>query len=400
MFRATIVAVTVSCLLVRAEAQTQPGPAATPKPATAADAPAPAGDAAYVAFAKKVEAGIAAGNGAALDANIDMAAIAESATAGINAPPAIKRGYIDGMKGSMPLGAQIVREVQSKEHSYRFLRLRQADGKTTALYRLVGPNGLNYHEMTLSSGPGPVRIVDILMYVTGEPISRSLRRNFTMMLAAQERGDAAAKAVMADVQKLNQMNQLVRQGKAAEAMAVYDTMSPRFQGEKLAQMLRLLSASKTDPATYATVLDDYRKRFKDDPTADLLSIDAHLLAGEHDKSLASIDRLDKSLGGDPYLDVMRGNILFVKGDVEGAKKRGASAAKADPTLYGAYDLQLSVAMKTNDHAETARVLGVFEEKFGLQFGDLSGSAELAAFRASPEYKKWMAHKRPAAPAPK
>jgi predicted Zn-dependent protease len=162
------------------------------------------------------------------------------------------------------------------------------------------------------------------------------------------------------------------------------------------QVLRLLAAARLDTKPYAQALDDYHKLFQNDPTADLLSIDAFFLRGEHDKSLAAIDRLDKAVGGDPYLDVMRGNILFGKGDADAAKRMGARAVKADPSLYAGHDLLLSIALKQNDHPETARRLAIFQDRFNMDFGDLSGAEGMAAFRQSPEYKAWLNRQRGAA----
>jgi hypothetical protein len=125
-------------------------------------------------------------------------------------------------------------------------------------------------------------------------------------------------------------------------------------------------------------------------------VDAFLLRGEHDKSLAALDRLEKAVGGDMFLDVMRGNILFAKGDTDAAKRHGNKAIKADPSLYAGHDLLLTIALKENDHAETARRLAVFQDRFNMDFGDLSGAEGMAAFRQSPEYKAWLNRKRGAA----
>ena len=47
---------------------------------------------------------------------------------------------------------------------------------------------------------------------------------------------------------------------------------------------------------------------------DLISIDAFLIHKEYDKAQAAIDRLDESLGGDPYLNVLRSTIFMEQGN--------------------------------------------------------------------------------------
>ena len=47
-----------------------------------------------------------------------------------------------------------------------------------------------------------------------------------------------------------------------------------------------------------------------DAMIDLISVDAYILRKAYDKALEAIDRVDKAIGRDPYLKVLRGNVLL------------------------------------------------------------------------------------------
>lgn len=385
--KAISLALLTALLLVETAAAQAPQAPRAPGARSNAAAPA-AQDKALVAFAKEIEKGLAAGRGKAFDSRVDLGALVDKATARVQAPPQMAAGFGKGLTDNFTFGDQIVKELQADGASYKFLRLKRVDGETRALFRLVGPNGINYHELTLdTTGPRP-RVTDVYIYITGESLSQTFRRAFLQMAMSEARGKAAAEEFMAEFEKVRQMAALTREGNGAEAMAVYNTMSPKTQAQKIVQVSRVMAAANLDEKLYAEVMEDYRNRFKDDPTVDLVSIDAHFLRGDFEQATAAVDRVDKAVGGDPYLEVMRGSFSLAQGKTDEAKARAQKALKAEPGLYQAYDLLLSVSLAQKDHAETARLLGVFEDKFGMEFGDLSNVEDFKPFRQSDAYRKW------------
>lgn len=381
-------------LLIAPVAFAQATQAPTAQKTGAAPAASPAADQKLVAFAREIEKGLAAGKAEALDSRVDAAAIAEAATARVAAPPQAIAGFKAGVTEQFSIGTQLVRELKAPGSSYKFLRLKRADDETRALFRLLTPGGLNYHELTLRTTDPQPKVTDIHVYITGESMSQTLRRAFLQqnMLAAKDR--EAGQAYIREMEKVRQMSALAREGKAEEAMKVYDSLSQKTQGEKIVQVARVIAAVRLDPATYAKVLEDYRKRFKNDPTIDLVSVDAHLLRGDEKEAMAAIDRIDKAVGGDPYLDVMRGSFYVSQNKFDQAKSFGQKAVKAEPGLFQAYDTLLTVSLKQQDHPETARLLTVFEDKFGLNFGDgtFGNDPDFKPFTQSESFKKWRQRK--------
>jgi hypothetical protein len=111
-------------------------------------------------------------------------------------------------------------------------------------------------------------------------------------------------------------------------------------------------------------------------------------------ALEALDRLEKKEGADPYLGVVRANLLFLKSDRAGAKKSLQAALAADPDLVEAVRLLISVDLGDGDLREASE-LAVRAKAHALPLGDLESNASFVALQRTKEYKAAAA----AAPAP-
>jgi predicted Zn-dependent protease len=190
------------------------------------------------------------------------------------------------------------------------------------------------------------------------------------------------------------MNKARQEGRHADVLKVYGQMPEKVRRQKHVQLFRLGSAPLVSEEEYKLALADAAPIFKDEVAADLLAIDALIYRNKYDDALAAADRIDKRIGGDPYLDVIRGTITMTAGKPAEAKAFAQSALKREPGLYAARDLLLSLAVQEKDHAETARLLTLFEKEHGLDFDDLKAAEGYEAFVQSQEYQQWLKRPRP------
>ncbi len=107
---------------------------------------------------------------------------------------------------------------------------------------------------------------------------------------------------------------------------------------------------------------------------------------DYDKALEAILRLEGLLGGDPYLDFMRGVVVAAKGDTPQAKKLLIAAMAQEPTLYQPYDLLVRIATREQDFEYAVSVLKEMK-KHGLEM-DIEGDAKLADLAKSKQYQEW------------
>ncbi|MEJ7639603.1 MAG: hypothetical protein WKF75_16915, partial [Singulisphaera sp.] len=154
-------------------------------------------------------------------------------------------------------------------------------------------------------------------------------------------------------------------------------------------LLRLQAAPNLGDEEYTAVIEDFRKYHPDDPCLDILSIDTSILKKDYAKALASIDRLDKAVGGDPYLDSLRANVYLDGQKPDAARQAARRALEREPTLIDAYWSLVAISLKEREFAETLELLNAIGEKFDIVFEDLGTMPEYAEFVETPQYQQWL-----------
>jgi hypothetical protein len=152
---------------------------------------------------------------------------------------------------------------------------------------------------------------------------------------------------------------------------------------------RLRAAQAIDDDEYSTVLEEFRQLYPQDPCLDLLLIDYYFMKNDYARVNESTNRLDKSLGGDPYLNVLRSNMSASGGDLKAARGFADRAIKEEPTLASGYLALLNVSILERTHKESLELLKKLDKTFRTKFDDLSKVPEYAEFARSPEYKEWL-----------
>ena len=106
-----------------------------------------------------------------------------------------------------------------------------------------------------------------------------------------------------------------------------------------------------------------------------------------------LDHLDRSVGGDPYLDVLRGTTHAAAGDFEKSVTALERAIAAEPTMENAYFSLVNTTLMFDQHALTAQSLDRITAKFGYTW-ELEDVPDYARFLASEEGKRWLRANRP------
>ena len=348
-------------------------------------------------FAETMEKAIKAKDGPAYNALIDWDALIGIATEGLDLPSALKRSFKSGVQSTGaggPLAQAIVQALEAGGH-YDLVKIREVDGQRRALFRLIMPNdsGMNYHDVILGRGAaGKVRAIDIHVYLTGETLSQTFRRMLIPLAASagiMGRLSGEESLLVKHIEDVQTMSVAAQSGDRAQALRAYGKLPRALQKEKFIQLMRVTATQTGDEADYIAALDEMQQLFPNDPCMDMLLIDSHFMKKEWDKALASVDRLDKQLDGDPYLDVMRTGLLMEKGEKDEALRRAQSAAKALPDIQESHWSLLTAALMKQDYDLALETMKRLETKFSVQFTDLRGNAEFAGFVASPQFAAWQ-----------
>jgi tetratricopeptide (TPR) repeat protein len=347
-------------------------------------------------FVKSLEENVCAGNADAVISAIDLDAVLDRASAGIEAPEERRRKFI--ANGKRALTQSLTQGLQQalKKGGYRFLRMQHTGNEKQALFRVFGDDsGLNYHRLVLGhTADRKVRAVDIYGFASGELLSQTMRRMYLPM-AAEASKSLLAKLTQSESDFVKHRSKLVElstadaDGRSARVLEIYATLPPSLQKDKTFLLARMKAAAEVSEKEYADTLDAFRDYYPADPCLDILLIDHYFLRKQFDRALACIDTLDKAVGGDPYLNVMRANVYLEKKDFAKARECAQKAVAAEENLQPAYWALITASLGTKDFAETSRLLTAVREKCGVEIDDLAADSEYAEYVKSPEYNEWL-----------
>jgi len=310
----------------------------------------------------------------------------------LQAQTGYRRGVLNSVNGEAGLTGQILKQVAAGG-SYRFLRVRELDGQKTIVFRLLGDSGVNYHEYLLRDDEGKWRASDIYIFLSAERISETLRRSAIPLAQQLSRGwleklTKSQSAYIANFEKISRMADTLRTN-PAETLNIYQQLPAEVQQDKNVLLFRYQAASAVGEQELIAAIEDFRKFHPNDVGVDFLLIDYLVLKAEFDEALTSIDRLDKSVGGDPYLDTLRAEIVVKQKDVPKALQLAEQSVRGAPDIIEPHLTLISLLLESKSHARTLAGLRHLEQNFKFNPGDVSGHPIYADFVKSPEGVEWV-----------
>jgi hypothetical protein len=362
----------------------------------------------YVDFAKEIEKTVATADANAISDKFDWEALLATAGSGLGLSSKVLRNEAAAFKKEVRKPGAIVAVLASTKKqngSFQLLNVQEAKRGATALYRVLQnkDGGLNYVRFSLTKQPsGQIRVIDIYNFMSGENVSQTIRRSAIIPLVAhQSRGLLARlSGIDNDTMKSHSvilaLIQSVRSGRGEEALDLYYKLPPSLQTDKTYLLLRLTAAQVAGDQPYAKAIDACRAAYPNDRSVDLISIDGFLGKKQYAEAIKCIDRLDKSVGGDPYLKLIRAGTGVLMGDLAIGKASAEDAIRADPTLIGARRVLIMIALKENALDKALGHVRIIERDFPSAVDPLGEFPGLVEFIKTPEYKEWL-NAHPVAP---
>ncbi|RYY22178.1 MAG: hypothetical protein EOP41_07485, partial [Sphingobacteriaceae bacterium] len=253
-------------------------------------------------FAKTIESGIKKKDYTTLDNVMDIDLFAEEMMKAADIKK--KSSFKEGVKqewNKVKFSAEIIKSLGTNG-TYQFVKAYEKGGHQHIVFRLYGDGGLNYHDFELVKYTNKVMAKDIFIYITGEPLSKTMAQVYsTALQEASANGDAAlsqySKALIA-------MRRYYSQKEYQAAKEEFDRLPESLQNEKAIQLIYLQVASSIGGDVHQQALDHFEKLFGNDPSAQLALFDVFFLKGDYDKVLQIIDKMDAELQ-DPFLNTLR-----------------------------------------------------------------------------------------------
>lgn len=264
-----------------------------------------------------------------------------------------------------------------------FLRVHHRAGKQTLLFRNVTGESLNYIEFYAGKATnGSIKIDNVYLYMNGQTLVETLSQMLDVLL-----GDDSI------ISAFENISTKISEDPAA-ALRSFAEMPEKARNSKPLQLLKIQAASGIDDATYAAAIREYEILFPNDPSLNLVSIDGYIVRKNYSEALKVIDKLDKSLGGDSYLDELRVSLLLEEGkDLARATELAEESLQAQPESEDAHYLLLGVHVANHNFAGAVAVMRMMGERFELVFEEEGldpSDPNYAALKESPEWEAYKA----------
>ena len=114
---------------------------------------------------------------------------------------------------------------------YQFLNASETPDGAQSIMRLIPPNGgINYHRLVLGRNVhNEPCVVDIFVYMSGEPLSHTFGRLISQSMPDTKPTNAKT---MQALKQFQDMTAALQKGNPAHALAIYDSMPPKWQQQK------------------------------------------------------------------------------------------------------------------------------------------------------------------------
>lgn len=301
-------------------------------------------------------------------------------------------GFVKGFMGSFKFGNTILSNLGNGY--YDFLKYYEKEGTPHLVFRLFTPEGLNYHDFELAVHNGKIKLADCYIYLSGELLSKTLS---DIMLTSSTTREVFGLPWMTDYDKdylksllrIKRIRQHMQNNEYESARIVFDSIPENLRKEKLFLLTEIMVASNLEEDYYLNVIEKYQQQYPDDPSLDLIRIDALFLREQYDEIFVVLDGLQKEFGDDPVLDYYRGNLYFMKDSIHRAIEYFESL---QDTFSDYKDLHLSLLncyLETSNYPKVIAMADTLVEKHGYLKNELKLQFLFyPEFLESKEYLAW------------
>jgi predicted Zn-dependent protease len=147
-----------------------------------------------------------------------------------------------------------------------------------------------------------------------------------------------------------------------------------------------IAGSGGNSTDYVKALDAFAAAFPDDPALEIMRISQATFHKRFADALAQIARLDKRVGGDPYLDAERANIYLMARNFPDALQHAKRATEQAPDLPDGWEALLDTHIASKNFADAVKTLA------DMRARKVPFDPTADAYRAlieSQEYKTWL-----------
>ncbi|MCB1049239.1 MAG: hypothetical protein KDC71_01480 [Acidobacteria bacterium] len=343
-------------------------------------------------FAENLEKATNTRDSEAFNAAIDWNYLTGQAVKDVDASALFKSQLKKGMLRSIDSFAKEIIGVVDNGGSYQFLNEIEREGNSCALFRMLpAGGGINYHAWQLKKdGKGQVMATDCFVYAAGQSFSSLLNQMITTMVAQEpsllEKLGGEKSKTLETAKSMQQIKSLRDSGKYQEAYDLLRALPPEIRKTRGVMAMGLAISANLDEETYRKEVETFVETFGEDSDLELMMIDHYFNRDDFKGLLGCLDRLDSSVGGDPFLNSIRFTAYRQLEDYAGADQAGRRYVQFFPKDQDFYLAMLTHAAENAKHEDTAYWLSELTDRFEYDLDQVPNNALFATFVKTPEYR--------------
>lgn len=246
---------------------------------------------------------------------------------------------------------------------FELLRVRQIGAVHRPLLRMVGGGTFNYFDLEVAKrkSGGEPRVVDMLDFYSGNQLSD---------IVAEGMGVGAQSAMRGEQFNPQEIAAARAAGEWQTVRDLVQAMPPKVRASRIFRLAELQAAMQLEDPAYVDLVTAFEKDFPDDPSLLMLVIDGHVMRKDVDALLLALDRLERKVGGDPYLDTHRAGAYLLdpeNANLNKAEQLARSATTAVPDVADGWWILATIQQQRGDTAALATTADEIKRRFGIDF---------------------------------
>jgi tetratricopeptide (TPR) repeat protein len=257
------------------------------------------------------------------------------------------------------------KQLMASIHNGNYQLLREYDDKGTKhlIFRMFGDGGLNYHNFKLVRVGDSIKAGDLYTYSFDEWTSSQIARLTDII--------GRSSTYLEDGAAFQKMTGQMNRQDYAGVKQTYDQLGKKYQQEKFIQLQYIQACHHIDLGLYEKMLTDYSANFPDAASCYLLLLDLYYSKKDYIKTLVDIDKLDKVVGGDPFLDYFRGSVYSLMNKPAEALRCIEKVYRYDPSLKITVIRLATLYAAAGEKDKARKVIIAYMDTPGYQIGDLN-----------------------------
>jgi|GEM_PF-2691640 len=338
-------------------------------------------------FCLDVEAAVNQNNTVFINSVFNSDYIISQATNGINAPEYYETGFKTGFLQVYNLGDIMAGSI-GNEGSYKFMKLLQKGDTINAFFRATSEFGLNYHEVKIVPNQlGNLNIIDMYSYADGDIFSQSIRRLYILNLVAEI--DSFTHPLAEHLPAINEIAKLADSGDYEMAFKKSAKLPPVVQDEKVVQLIQLQLANSLSIEKLDSLKDLFIEKYPDDKLIYLKAMEMAFERQDFDAIVKNIDELDKQIGGDPYLKLIKASVYHNNIQDDVALKLAKQCINEEPDNDEAYWLVLDILIIKKEYEKAIEYFVKMKHEFDVNAAEYIVYDGYTDFYESQPYQQWI-----------